>query len=131
METFDYDMAIVAFGQVPVAGQRAARISGARRPPSREGQPQPIGIKSTVIDELIEGLIRAPGPRQPGRAYSGARLGIAIRLLRDPALSFAAFRVAALGQIQPPADLAEIRHRTRHVVDRPGPSRPSRQKRAK
>ena len=87
METFDFDMAVVvvrrnrcrrATSSASIWGSKAADEPGSRNL---------IGIKSPVIDELIEELISGARPREPRRPHPRARPGAAIRLLRDPAIS--------------------------------------------
>jgi microcin C transport system substrate-binding protein len=59
METFDYDMAVVVFGQSLSPGNEQREFWGsavADEPGSRNV----LGIKSPVIDELIEQLIKSP-----------------------------------------------------------------------
>jgi microcin C transport system substrate-binding protein len=59
METFDYDMALVAFGQSLSPGNEQRDYWGSQAA-DEEGSRNLLGIKSKVVDELIEGLIRAP-----------------------------------------------------------------------
>jgi microcin C transport system substrate-binding protein len=59
METFDFDMAIVSFGQSLSPGneQREFWSSAAA---DEQGSRNELGVKSPVIDELIEELIKSP-----------------------------------------------------------------------
>jgi len=59
METFDYDMAVVAFGQSLSPGNEQRDYWGSQAA-DEEGSRNLLGIKSKVIDELIEELVRAP-----------------------------------------------------------------------
>jgi len=59
METFDYDMTVVVFGQSLSPGNEQREFWGsasAEEPGSRNQ----LGIKSPVIDDLVEKLIQAP-----------------------------------------------------------------------
>ena len=59
MDDFDFDMTVRELRPEPVAGQRAARVLGQRgRRHSR--QPQLIGIKDPVVDQLVDRIIQAP-----------------------------------------------------------------------
>jgi microcin C transport system substrate-binding protein len=59
METFDYDMAVVLFPQSLSPGNEQRDFFGSRAADER-GSQNVLGIKSPVVDELIEGLINAP-----------------------------------------------------------------------
>jgi microcin C transport system substrate-binding protein len=59
METFDYDMAVAVFGQSLSPGNEQREFWGSKSA-DEDGSRNLIGIKSPVIDELIEQLIRAP-----------------------------------------------------------------------
>jgi len=59
METFDFDMAVVVFGQSLSPGNEQREYWGSRAA-GEEGSRNLLGIKSPVIDELIEELIRSP-----------------------------------------------------------------------
>jgi microcin C transport system substrate-binding protein len=59
METFDYDMAIEVFGQSLSPGNEQREFWGSKAA-DEQGSRNTLGIKSPVIDELIEELIRAP-----------------------------------------------------------------------
>jgi microcin C transport system substrate-binding protein len=59
METFDYDMAVVAFGESLSPGNEQRDYWGSQGA-DEEGSRNLMGIKNKVVDELIEELIRAP-----------------------------------------------------------------------
>jgi len=59
METFDYDMAVVGFGQSLSPGNEQRDYWGSQAA-DEEGSRNLLGIKNKVIDELIEELIRSP-----------------------------------------------------------------------
>jgi microcin C transport system substrate-binding protein len=59
METFDFDVAVVVFGQSLSPGNEQ-REYWSSKAADLEGSRNLIGIKNPVVDELIEELIRAP-----------------------------------------------------------------------
>ena len=59
METFDYDMAVVVFGQSLSPGNEQREYWGSKAA-DEEGSRNLLGIKNPVVDELIEQLIRSP-----------------------------------------------------------------------
>jgi microcin C transport system substrate-binding protein len=59
METFDYDMAVVAFGESLSPGNEQREYWGSQSA-DEQGSRNLLGIKSKVVDELIDELIRAP-----------------------------------------------------------------------
>jgi microcin C transport system substrate-binding protein len=59
METFDYDMAVHVFGESLSPGNEQRELCGSQAA-GEQGSQNLIGIKSKVIDELIEELIKAP-----------------------------------------------------------------------
>src|SRR5437773_5148460 len=59
METFDFDMAVVAFGQSLSPGNEQREFWGSKAA-DEEGSRNSLGIKNPVLDELIEELIRSP-----------------------------------------------------------------------
>jgi microcin C transport system substrate-binding protein len=59
METFDFDMAVVVFGQSLSPGNEQREYWGSRAA-DEEGSRNLLGVKSPVVDELIEELIRSP-----------------------------------------------------------------------
>ena len=59
METFDYDMAVVAFGESLSPGNEQREYWGSQAA-DEQGSRNLLGIKNKVIDELIEELVRAP-----------------------------------------------------------------------
>ena len=59
METFDYDMAVVAFGESLSPGNEQRDFWGSLAA-GEQGSRNLIGIKNKVVDDLIEDLIRAP-----------------------------------------------------------------------
>jgi microcin C transport system substrate-binding protein len=58
METFDYDMTVVAFGQSLSPGNEQREFWGSRAA-DQPGSRNVLGIKSPVIDALIEELVEA------------------------------------------------------------------------
>jgi microcin C transport system substrate-binding protein len=59
METFDFDMAVVVFGQSLSPGNEQREYWGSKAA-DEQGSNNLLGIKSPVIDRLIEALIDAP-----------------------------------------------------------------------
>jgi microcin C transport system substrate-binding protein len=59
METFDYDMTVVGFGESLSPGNEQREFWGSQAA-DEQGSGNLLGIKNTLIDELIEELIRAP-----------------------------------------------------------------------
>jgi microcin C transport system substrate-binding protein len=59
METFDFDTAVVVFGQSLSPGNEQREYWGSEAA-DQQGSRNLIGIKSPVIDALIEELIRSP-----------------------------------------------------------------------
>ncbi len=59
METFDFDTAVVVFGQSLSPGNEQREYWGSKSA-DEPGSRNLLGIKSEVIDELIEELIRSP-----------------------------------------------------------------------
>ena len=59
METFDYDMAVVVFGESLSPGNEQREYWGSKAA-DEEGSRNLLGIKNPVVDELIEQLIRSP-----------------------------------------------------------------------
>jgi microcin C transport system substrate-binding protein len=59
METFDYDMAVQVFGQSLSPGNEQREFWGSKTA-DEQGSRNTLGVKSPVIDELVEELIRAP-----------------------------------------------------------------------
>jgi microcin C transport system substrate-binding protein len=59
METFDYDMAVEVFGQSLSPGNEQREFWGSKAA-DEEGSRNLLGIKSPVVDQLVEELIRSP-----------------------------------------------------------------------
>jgi microcin C transport system substrate-binding protein len=59
METFDFDMSVVVFPQSLSPGNEQREFFGSAAA-DEPGSRNTLGIKSPVIDELIEGRVRAP-----------------------------------------------------------------------
>jgi microcin C transport system substrate-binding protein len=102
METFDYDMAVVAFGQSLSPGNEQRDYWGSQAA-DEEGSRNLLGIKSKVVDELIEELIRAPD-----RASLVAHTRALDRVLQYgyyviPHYHLSAFRVAYWDKFRRPA----------------------------
>jgi len=102
METFDYDMAVVAFGESLSPGNEQRDFWGSQVA-AEPGSRNLIGIKNKVIDELIEALIRAPD-----RASLVAHTLALDRVLQYgyyvvPHYHIAAFRVAHWDKFKRPA----------------------------
>jgi microcin C transport system substrate-binding protein len=93
METFDYDMAVEVFGQSLSPGNEQRDYWGSKSA-DEEGSRNLLGIKSALIDELIEELIKSPD-----RASLVAHTHALDRVLQYgyymiPNFHVAAFRVA-------------------------------------
>src|SRR6266566_1023481 len=102
METFDYDMTIVAFGQSLSPGNEQRDFWGSQAA-DEQGSRNLLGIKSKVTDELIEELVRAPD-----RASLVAHTHALDRVLQYgyyliPHYHIAAFRVAHWDKFRRPA----------------------------
>ncbi|HEX3860325.1 MAG TPA: extracellular solute-binding protein [Stellaceae bacterium] len=59
METFDYDMAVVSFGESLSPGNEQREFWGSKAA-DEQGSRNELGIKSPVVDELVEELIKSP-----------------------------------------------------------------------
>jgi microcin C transport system substrate-binding protein len=59
MNTFDYDMTVVVFPESLSPGNEQRQFWGSQAA-DQEGSNNLLGIKSAVIDRLIEGLVKAP-----------------------------------------------------------------------
>ena len=59
MDTFDFDMSVVLFPQSLSPGNEQREFFGSKAA-DEQGSRNSIGIKSPVIDQIIEGLVRAP-----------------------------------------------------------------------
>jgi len=59
METFDYDMTVVVFGQSLSPGNEQREYWGSQAA-DEEGSRNLLGIKNPVVDEVVEQLIRSP-----------------------------------------------------------------------
>jgi microcin C transport system substrate-binding protein len=102
METFDYDMAVVAFGESLSPGNEQREYWGAQSA-DEQGSRNLLGIKSKVVDELIEELVRAPD-----RGSLVAHTHALDRVLQYgyyliPHYHIAAFRVAHWDKFRRPA----------------------------
>lgn len=102
METFDYDMAVVAFGESLSPGNEQREFWGSQAA-DEPGSRNLLGIKNKVIDELIEELIKAPD-----RASLVAHTRALDRVLQYgyyvvPHFHISAFRVAAWDKFRRPA----------------------------
>ena len=110
--------------RIAVAGQRAARLSGARQSADEPGSRNYIGIKDKAIDELVE---QGRSTRPTARAWWPARHALDRVLLYGyyviPNWHIGDFRVAYWDKFGRPHGLAAIRPRPRHLVDRPGQGR--------
>jgi microcin C transport system substrate-binding protein len=102
METFDYDMAVVAFGESLSPGNEQREYWGSQAA-DEQGSRNLMGIKNKVVDGLIEELIKAPD-----RASLVAHTRALDRVLQYgyyviPNFHLAAFRVAAWDKFRRPA----------------------------
>ena len=70
METFDFDVAVVVFGQSLSPGNEQREYWGAQAA-GEPGSRNVLGIKNPVIDELVEELIKSPD-RKSLIAHTGA-----------------------------------------------------------
>jgi microcin C transport system substrate-binding protein len=59
METFDFDMAVMVFGQSLSPGNEQREFWGSQAA-DEPGSRNLLGIKSPVVDELVEELIKSP-----------------------------------------------------------------------
>jgi len=101
METFDYDMAVVAFGESLSPGNEQREFWGSQAA-GEQGSRNLMGVKNKVVDELIEDLIRAPD-----RASLVAHTRALDRVLQYgyyliPHYHIAAFRVAHWDKFERP-----------------------------
>jgi microcin C transport system substrate-binding protein len=102
METFDYDMTVVGFGESLSPGNEQREFWGSQAA-DEQGSGNLLGIKNPVIDELIEELIRAPD-----RPSLVAHIRALDRVLQYgyyviPNYHLAAFRVAYWDKFRRPA----------------------------
>src|SRR5271165_6671351 len=102
METFDFDMAVVAFGASESPGNELRDYWGSQAA-DEPGSQNVLGVKSKAIDELIEELIKAPD-----RASLVAHTRALDRVLQYgyyviPHYHVAAFRVAYWDKFRRPA----------------------------
>lgn len=102
MDTFDYDMTIVVFPESLSPGNEQREFWGSQAADA-QGSRNLLGIKSPIIDELIEGLIQAPD-----RAGLVAHTRALDRVLQYgyyviPQFHLAAFRVAYWDKFRRPA----------------------------
>jgi microcin C transport system substrate-binding protein len=102
METFDYDMAVVVFGESLSPGNEQREFWGSAAA-DEPGSRNVLGIKDKVIDELIEELIKAPD-----RASLVAHTRALDRVLQYgyylvPNFHVSAFRVAHWDKFRRPA----------------------------
>jgi microcin C transport system substrate-binding protein len=70
METFDFDMAVVVFGQSLSPGNEQREYWGSQAA-DEPGSRNLLGIKSPIVDELVEELIKSPD-RKSLIAHTGA-----------------------------------------------------------
>ena len=102
MQTFDFDMAVVSFGASESPGNELRDYFGSQAA-EEPGSQNLLGIKSKVIDELIEELIKAPD-----RASLVAHTRALDRVLQYgyyviPHYHVSAFRVAYWDKFRRPA----------------------------
>ena len=102
MQTFDFDMAVVAFGASESPGNELRDYWGPQAA-DEPGSQNVLGVKSKVIDELIEELVKAPD-----RASLVAHTRALDRVLQYgyyviPHYHVAAFRVAYWDKFRRPA----------------------------
>jgi microcin C transport system substrate-binding protein len=102
METFDYDMTVVLFGESLSPGNEQREYWGSRAA-DEQGSRNLLGVKNKVIDALIEELVQAPD-----RASLVAHTRALDRLLQYgyyliPNFHLAAFRVAYWDKLRRPA----------------------------
>ena len=102
MQTFDFDMAVVSFGASQSPGNELRDYFGSQAA-DEQGSQNYLGIKSKVIDELVEELIKAPD-----RASLVAHTRALDRVLQYgyyviPHYHVSAFRVAYWDKFRRPA----------------------------
>jgi microcin C transport system substrate-binding protein len=102
METFDYDMTVVLFGESLSPGNEQREYWGSQAA-DEQGSRNLLGVKSKVVDALIEELIQAPD-----RASLVAHTRALDRVLQYgyyviPNFHLAAFRVAYWDKFRRPA----------------------------
>ncbi len=119
METFDYDMTVVLFPESLSPGNEQREYWGSQAA-DEQGSRNVLGIKSKVVDALIEELIHSPD-----RASLVAHTRALDRVLQYGYYVIPNFHLGGvsgrlLGQVPPPGDLAQIRGRLRHLVGRSG-----------
>ena len=102
METFDYDMAVVAFGESLSPGNEQREYWGSQAA-DEQGSRNLIGHQEQGRRRADRGADQGARPGEPGGPHARPRPGIAIWLLRDPALSHRGVPRRVLGQVPPPA----------------------------
>ena len=115
LRNFDFDIVTDGMGPVAVAGQRAARflrlgVGG----PARFAQPSRHQESGGRCADRPHHLRQ--GSRRTGRELQGAGSGVAVELLRRPAIRRRLRALRALGPLQPSRAAAEIR---RFRISRP------------
>ncbi len=102
METFDYDMTVVLFGESLSPGNEQREYWGSRAA-DQQGSGNLLGIKSDVVDKLIEALIQAPDrPSLVAHARALDRV-LQYGYYVIPNFHLAAFRVAYWDEFRRPA----------------------------
>jgi microcin C transport system substrate-binding protein len=102
METFDYDMTVVAFGESLSPGNEQREYWGTQAA-DEAGSRNLIGIKSTVVDALIEELIRAPDRKSLVAHTRALDRVLQYGYYVIPHYHLAAFRVAYWDKLRRPA----------------------------
>ena len=118
METFDYDMTVVLFPESLSPGNEQREYWGSQAA-DEQGSRNLLGIKSKVVDALVEELIQAPD-----RASLVAHTRALDRVLQYgyyviPNFHLAAFRVAYWDKFRRPAISPKYAVGFRHLVGRP------------
>jgi microcin C transport system substrate-binding protein len=102
METFDYDMTVVAFGESLSPGNEQREYWGTQAA-GEPGSRNLIGIESKVVDALIEELIRAPDRKSLVSHTRALDRVLQYGYYVIPHYHLAAFRVAYWDKLRRPA----------------------------
>ncbi len=102
METFDYDMTVVLFPESLSPGNEQRDYWGSKAA-DEQGSRNLLGIKSKVVDALIEGLIRAPDRASLVAHARALDVVLQYGYYVIPNFHLAAFRVAYWDKFRRPA----------------------------
>ena len=112
-------MIVDVFGESLSPGNEQRDFWGSKAA-DQPGSRNTIGIKDPIVDEIVELIIAAGIAGQPHQPDEGARPGSLVGALSDTSLAHQCLPRRVLGQVFPACDIAEVRLRATHLVDRSG-----------